>query len=349
MKQTRILIVDSSVLVCQVISQMLAGESSLQVVATCQKLDEVLQQIDRLRPDVLLLAADMTTPGIKDGIAFAERLMEQQPMPIILLSSLQTGDAHAAFDALERGVFSIIERPENPNDLAAMVAIKQRLLAKLQAAAVAKVSTPVVATKRIRPYHYRVKREGLPLIAIGASTGGVNAVEHLLKRFSSISPPIVIAQHLPASFIRPFAARLNARTQMTVLEAAHGAPLQNGYVYIAPANRKLTISKQAKQYVCHVEPESTERTSIDTLFMSVAETLGPDAIGIVLTGVGNDGAEGLRAMHERGAYTIVQDQESSLAYAMPQAAIAANAGAVQLPLRAIPRRVMDLCNNKEVA
>lgn len=346
MKQTRILIIDPSVLVCQTLTQMLAGESNLQVVATAQDLAKAQQLIDTLEPNIILLAAEM------DGIAFTQGLMQRRPLPIILMSALGEKDAQGALDALEVGVFGLIKRPHDPTDLMAMLEIKRALKAKLLAAANAQVKTPLMVKKKTRTLHYRVKREGLPLIAIGASTGGASALEYVLQRFPSISPPLVVVQHMPEAFIRPFAARLNKRSQMTVVEAVDGAPLQNGYAYIAPANCHLTIGKLGGKYVCQLDREPAvrgHRASIDKLFKSVAETIGADAIGVVLTGMGDDGAEGLLAMRECGAYTMTQDQESSLVYSMPQAAMAAGAAVAQLSLKQIARRVIDICNNKEVA
>ena len=347
MKPITVLIVDDSALMRDMLIKMLDGEPDIQVVGTAEDAYDAREKIKQLNPDVLTL--DIEMPHM-DGLAFLEKIMTLRPMPVIMVSTLTQIGAQATIRALELGAFDYLEKPSDMGDIGRMIAIQERLKAMVRAAATAQVHAPLSSPKRERPIHYKTQRDGLPVIAIGASTGGVESLRYILSRMPSICPPIVIAQHMPAAFTKSFAARLNELSLMTVVEAVNGARLQNGYAFVAPGGKHLTIMRRNGQLVCKVDEAPAvhnHRPSVDTLFHSVAQVVGADAVGALLTGMGKDGATGLLAMRNAGAFTIAQDKASSVVYGMPSAAMQLHAAEVQLPLADIGRTIITACQDKE--
>ncbi|KQM97580.1 MULTISPECIES: protein-glutamate methylesterase/protein-glutamine glutaminase [unclassified Sphingomonas] len=334
----RTLVIDDSRTMQALIRQRLAADPSIEVIGTAASADEARAQIKALDPDVVTL--DIEMPGM-NGLDFLERLMRLRPMPVVMVSSLTSERADTTLAALELGAFDCFDkaglqtRQAGSVDLAELVRAAAATRPQARGAA-----APGTATKGYTP-------RGGAMIAIGASTGGVEALIELLSSFPANCPPTVIVQHMPASFTTSFAARLNRMCAPTVAEARAGAVLSVGTVHVAPGGeRHLEIGGSGERRHCRlIEADKTNghRPSVDRLFHSIARHAGADAAGAILTGMGGDGAEGLRTMRMAGAMTIGQDAATSIVYGMP--AVAHRIGAVveQLPLRRIGPRLLAAC------
>ncbi|MEI7669560.1 MAG: chemotaxis response regulator protein-glutamate methylesterase [Pseudomonadota bacterium] len=349
MKPITVLVVDDSALIREMFSEMLSSEPDISVVDTaCDPLD-AREKIKRLNPDVLTL--DIEMPKM-DGLAFLEKIMSLRPMPVIMASSLTQKGAEETIRALELGAFDYVSKPVSNQNRNTIEMLRTELVMKVRAAAKANMM-PRSATTRlstsapsILPFH-PPSGKSKHIIAIGASTGGVEALREIFLRLPANVPPIVITQHMPEAFTKSFAARLNNLSQVTVSEAQNHDRLKEGHAYIAPGgSAHLKIVRVGAELVCKLEegqPVSSHRPSVDVLFHSIAETVGSRAIGVILTGMGKDGALGMKAMREQGAYNIGQNQASCVVYGMPQ--VAANIGAthVELPLNDIPAAMLQYC------
>lgn len=341
----RTLIVDDSMAMQAIIRRRLLADPGIEVVGTAASADEARAQIKALDPDVVTLDVEM--PGMS-GLDFLERLMRLRPTPVVMLSTLTAQGAEASLTALERGAFDCFDKtrlmagtdPACTSELTELVraAATSRPAARASAA---RVAPPVQERGNYTP------RPGA-MIAIGASTGGVEALIELLSGFPANCPPTVIVQHMPATFTPSFAARLNRLCAPSVEEARAGAPLAVGKVYLAPGGeRHMEIGGSGDRRHCRLvegEKVNGHRPSVDRLFHSVARLAGRDATAAILTGMGCDGAEGMKAMRGCGSMTFGQDKATSVVYGMP--AIAQQIGAVteQLPLRRIAARLLAECS-----
>ena len=336
----KVLIVDDSAIVRKLLGDALASEPDLEVVGTAPDPYVARDKILRLRPDVLTL--DIEMPRM-DGLTFLKKLMRFHPMPVVVVSSVAQSSSRAALEALECGAVDVLAKPGGPYSIGEL---KQDLPAKIRAAAGA----------RIGAWHTRidtVAREHQPrlapvpivcpnraeVIAIGASTGGTEAIRAVLAAMPESSPGIVVVQHIPAVFSRAFANRLNDVCRVEVKEAADGDVVAPGLALIAPGNFHMKLERRAGGgYGVVVEDGPRvcyQRPSVDVLFHSVAEAAGADAIGVILTGMGADGAEGLLRMKQAGARTIAQDESSSVVFGMPREAVRRGAVDRVLPLERI--------------
>jgi two-component system chemotaxis response regulator CheB len=268
-----------------------------------------------------------------------------------MVSSLTQKGAEATIRALEIGAFDYVGKPVFNQNRETIGALKTLLLEKIRAAANANIAqrgaTHEAAAPLIAPFH----PQGIPdkIIAIGASTGGVEALREVFLRLPANAPPIVVTQHMPEAFTKSFAARLNGLSQVTVSEAVSHARLKAGCAYLAPGNKHLKIIKIGAEFVCKLDdgaPVSGHRPSVDVLFHSVAEAAGARAVGVILTGMGKDGAEGMKHMRERGAYNIGQNKTTCVVYGMPQMAAKAGATHRELSLADIPAAVLKLCEKQ---
>jgi two-component system, chemotaxis family, protein-glutamate methylesterase/glutaminase len=350
-KPITVLIVDDSALIRQMFSEMLSSASDIEVVDTAHDPFDAREKIKRLNPDVVTL--DIEMPKM-DGLSFLEKIMTLRPMPVIMASSLTQKGADATLRALELGAFDYISKPTSNQTRDTIGTLKEELISKVRAAAHANVGQRMAArshahTQKIEtvPFTPHAGRSSRDLIAIGASTGGVEALRDLFVKLPANSPPIVVTQHMPEAFTKSFAARLNAISAVTIEEAANHTRLQAGHAYIAPGGEAhLKIMKVGLEYVCkleHAPPVSSHRPSVDVLFHSVAIAAGERALGVILTGMGKDGAEGLKAMREAGAYTIGQNQASCVVYGMPRVAQQLGAVNAEVHLNEIPYLMMKLC------
>jgi two-component system chemotaxis response regulator CheB len=322
----KVLVVDDSAIVRKVLSEIISSQPDLEVVGTAPDPYVARDKIVALDPDVLTL--DIEMPRM-DGLTFLDRLMRRRPLPVIVISSLAQHSTRAAVEAMRRGAVDVLPKPGGPYSVGDL---RDDLPRRLRAAALAR---PALAARGAgesppaRPEEQTAHRRrpdcGIQLLAIGASTGGTIAIEKILHRMPPDSPPIVIAQHIPAGFSTAFAGRLDSVCKVRVREAVSGDPLTPGVALVAPGNRHMRLERAPSggwRTVIEDGPKvGYQRPSVDVLLHSVAAVAGPGAAGALLTGMGRDGAEGLLAMRAAGAHTIAQDEASCVVFGMPQEAI----------------------------
>ncbi|MCD7061346.1 protein-glutamate methylesterase/protein-glutamine glutaminase [Pelagibacterium xiamenense] len=337
----KVLVVDDSALIREVLSKTLAQDGDIQVVGTAHDPLDARDKIKALNPDVVTL--DIEMPNM-NGLAFLQKIMRLRPMPVVMVSTLTKKGASETMLALELGAVDFVAKPGAELD-GGIDAFGATLREKVRHAAASDVRAHT--TVRASPPDMPIKTAAAPsgaLIAIGASTGGVEAIRQVLSAFPRDCPPIVIAQHMPKGFTTRFAARLNDLVPVTVVEATDRLALEPGTAYVAPGDYHLRIEKTSGQLKCRVtqdEATSGHRPSVDVLFASVAKVVGPMAVGAILTGMGRDGANGLKAMREAGAFTMGQAKGSALIYGMPK--VAAEIGAVveEAPVEKIAARLVQ--------
>ena len=342
MNRIKVLVVDDSALMRKLLTEFLQHDPQLEVVGAAPDPFVARDKIKQLAPDVLTLDVEMPR---MDGLTFLENLMRLRPMPVVMVSSLTERGAETTLQALELGAVDFITKPKI--DLEAGIRqYADDLIAKIKAAARARVrvvggAAPVVA----RPAR-RMLRTTERLIAIGASTGGTEAIKDVLMGMPADAPAIVIAQHIPAAFSAPFAARMDRSCSMRVCQASDGQQIVPGHAYIAPGDWHLRVVRDGARYVCRLDqsaPVNRHRPSVDVLLRSVAENAGTNAVGAILTGMGDDGARGLLAMRQAGCRTLVQDEASSVVWGMPGSAFKLGAAEQVLPLSGIADALLDLC------
>jgi two-component system chemotaxis response regulator CheB len=354
-RRIRVLVVDDSALVRKLLTEMLSSDPGIEVVDTAQDPLVAREKIKQLNPDVLTLDVEMPR---MDGVTFLRNLMRLRPMPVVMVSTLTEKGAEITLDALRYGAVDFITKPKV--DIAyTLQDYRDELISKIKMAAQARVrqlsasaapapdrvpgaSVPVDRVIPVAPrQHFRTTDR---LIAIGASTGGTEAIREVLERLPGVTTPgIVITQHIPASFSGPFAQRMNRCSQLEVSEARDGEQILPGHAYIAPGDQHLMVIRDGARYRCRLSddvPVNRHRPSVDVLFRSVAQNVGPNALGVILTGMGKDGALGMKDMREAGAHTIAQDEASSVVWGMPGAAVACGAVVEALPLDDIPAAIL---------
>lgn len=326
MKKIRVIIVDDSLLFREVLQQALEQDVNISVVGKAADPFEASKQIVELKPDLLIVDVHMDK---MNGVDFVSQLLPQYYLPVIMVSS----DAASREKAEAVGAVTFIDKPSD-GSLMQSDSFFPLLLSRIRA---------IINKETFYPE--RMERIENKIIAIGASTGGAEAIETLLTALPAAMPPIVISQHMPAGFTKSFAERLNAECRLSVKEAADRDPVIPGQVYIAPGGFHMSLRSSKNKYSIHCDPNtagSSVTPNVDVLLSSVAATAKAHAIGVLLTGMGRDGAEGLRAMRLAGAYTIGQDAASSVVYGMPKAAFDIGAVKTQLPLQQIAKKLMDL-------
>lgn len=336
----RVVIVDDSALVRQLLTEIINDTSDLQVVGTAPDPLIAREMIRSLNPDVITLDVEMPR---MDGLEFLARLMRSRPMPVVMVSSFTARGADVTLRALELGAVDFIAKPQLGSaselaDYAEQVAEKLRAAAGARVArrpgrssALPSVASGAIATDRV--------------IVIGASTGGVEALREVLARLPANMPPILIAQHMPGGFTRSFAQRLNSLCEIAVKEGEDGEPLRQGQAYIAPGGCHMLLAGKAGKLVVRLSDApavNRHRPSVDTLFRSAAQAMGGRCIGVMLSGMGADGADAMLEMRRRGAYNIAQDEASCVVFGMPKQAIAAQAVHDVLPLGDISQRLVEL-------
>jgi two-component system chemotaxis response regulator CheB len=344
-KPVKVLIVDDSAVIRQLLTMLLSEDPEIEVVGTAGDPLIARDRIKALNPDVVTLDVEM--PNM-DGVTFLRKIMALRPMPVLMVSTLTQAGAETTLEALEIGAVDFVAKPTG--DVArGLTEIAGELQAKVKSAARARVgSRPAVSTARApRPAWSGPASERL--VAIGASTGGVEALKTVLMGMPSQCPPIVITQHMPPRFTGAFAERLNRECPMKVSEAVHNEFLEPNHVYIAPGSHHLEVVRSGGHYRCSLNedaPVSGHRPSVDVLFRSVANVAGKSAIGAILTGMGKDGAEGLLAMRRAGATTLGQDEATSLIYGMPRVAFERGAVMQQHSLSHMADAIMDAAHGE---
>ncbi len=344
MKKIKVLCVDDSALIRSLMTEIINSQPDMTVVATASDPLVARDLVKQHNPDVMTLDVEMPR---MDGLEFLEKLMRLRPMPVVMVSSLTERGSEAALRALELGAIDFVTKPR--------LGIREGLLAytdliagKIRVAATARLPVKRVAAVA-GPALTETPLLSSPLLStekliiVGASTGGTEAIRELLQPLPPDSPGIMIAQHMPAGFTHSFAQRLHGLCRIAVSEAVHGERILPGHAYIAPGGFHLSLTRSGANYVALVDqapPVNRHRPSIDVLFDSAAQHAGKNAIGVILTGMGRDGAEGLLRMHRAGAYTLAQDEASCVVFGMPREAIALGAANEVVPMQEMSQRVM---------
>ncbi len=335
--RTRVLVVDDSAIVRKMIGDALRSEPDIEVVGGAPDPFVARDLILRHKPDVVTL--DIEMPRM-DGLTFLGKLMEHHPLPVIVVSSLTTEGSAATIEALQLGAVDVIPKPGGPYSVGQVTdRLVQRIRALRQAPAIK--FRPRLAAAPTAPVSRRI---GNGLIAIGASTGGPPAIENVLSRWPADMPPIVIVQHMPAQFTKSFADRLNSISRLHVKEAGSGETLERGHVYIAPGDNHLVIERFGlllKTRLTRGPAVHHQRPAVDVTFGSLAKISGLPMVGVLLTGMGADGADGMVALRRAGAVTIAEAEESCVVFGMPKEAIARGGAVHVTSLLKIPSQVFD--------
>ncbi len=339
----RVLVVDDSALVRKVLKEELERESDIEVIAAVPDVYAARDRIVLDKPDVVTL--DIEMPRM-DGVEFLRRLMPQYPIPVVVVSALATAHAELTLQALQYGAIDFVTKPSARLGTALSDTVKE-LITKIRAAAKVDVA------------HYRSQAQEKPrqpirnavlarstdkIVAIGASTGGTIAIESVLRRMPTDTPGIVVVQHMPPVFTRQFADRLNSVVPMEIKEAESGDRVYRGRVLIAPGEQQLKVIRSGGTYLVRCydgEKVNGHRPSVGVLFQSVAKHVGSNAVGVMLTGMGADGADGMMEMREAGARTLAQDQSTSVVFGMPKAAYERGGAERLVALSEIPEAIVE--------
>jgi two-component system chemotaxis response regulator CheB len=353
MTKIRVLVADDSALMRQLLTTILSSDPEIEVVGAAADAIGAWEQIQRLRPDVLTLDVEMPR---KDGLEFLERLMRAHPMPVVTCSSLTERGGDTTLRALELGAVDFVNKPKIDVQRGVEM-LGAELIAKVKAAARSRARPRTTNGSRSHSSASRIRVENLAsgetvrkttdlVLALGASTGGTEALREVLEALPADSPGVVIVQHMPAQFTRQFAERLDKRCSVRVHEAKDGDRILPGHVLIAPGGAQhMEVARSGAHAMVRLltgPPVRRHRPSVDVMFNSCATSLGANAVGAILTGMGGDGAQGLLAMRRAGARTIAQDEATSVVFGMPREAIACGAVDVVVPLEAIASTLLRL-------
>ena len=362
-KKITVIVVDDSALIRSLLKEIINSQPDMEVVAAAPDPLTAREMIRNLNPDVITL--DIEMPKM-DGLSFLEKLMRLKPTPVVMISSLTEAGSDATLRALELGAVDFIAKPkidiahgmqEYADDIsdkirAAAQSRPRRLAPAPGPATTASSFTPVGTGPEVAPAHSAdavlpVRRQHITktekLIIVGASTGGTEAIKDFLMPMPPDSPGILITQHMPEAFTQSFARRLDGLCKITVKEAAHGERILPGHAYVAPGHSHLMVKLDGANYVCELSqapPVNRHRPSVDVLFRSAANCLGKNAIGVILTGMGTDGAAGMLEMKQAGAYHFAQDEASCVVFGMPKEAIAMGGVDEIVPLPAMTSKVL---------
>ena len=349
MKKIRVVVVDDSAMMRGVLTQLINSSPDIEVVGSAADANEAREVIRKLNPDAITL--DVQMPGM-NGLEFLERLMRLRPMPVVMVSAFTAAGSETTLRALELGAFDFIGKPRLADEAGAKDYAAE-LAEKILAAAQSKVNRkslerPVMANTKpastLRPMGGSGK-----IIFLGASTGGTEAIKVFLEGIPADCPPILVVQHMPEMFTASFAKRLDTLSAPRVIESQGGEVVKAGTVYIAPGHSHLQIRKAASGFVTELlqtPPVNRHRPSVDVLFDSAAALVGKNALGVLLTGMGKDGAEGLLKMRNSGAKTFAQDEESCVVFGMPREAILRGGADEVLSLSKMSARVLSALGEK---
>lgn len=337
----KVLVIDDSALIRKLLTEIIGSQGDMRVVGCAPDPYVAREMIKQLNPDVLTLDVEMPR---MDGLEFLERLMRLRPMPVIMISSLTESGSSITFRALELGALDFVTKPKL-GIVGGLERYTEEIADKIRAAAQARMRpTPRVLPPRFDASAVLPLAKRTPfatsekIICIGASTGGTEAIRAVLQTLPADAPGIVVTQHMPPGFTRSFAERLDRMCAMQVREAEGGERILPGHVFIAPGDAHLLVRRSGANYVTELSdapPVNRHRPSVDVLFRSAANCAGANAFAVILTGMGKDGAQGMREMHERGSYTVAQNEQTCAVYGMPREAVELDAADTSLPLEQI--------------
>lgn len=342
-----VLVVDDSATARAVLSDILSSDPMIETVETAPDAFVARDKIVARKPDVICLDVEMPR---MDGIAFLSKLMQYMPVPVVMVSSLTQKGAQTTLDALDAGAVDFVAKPHS-NIYDGSETIRAELLEKVKNAAKAKIFAKTTQELH-RPLYYAgaLSETTQKIVAIGASTGGTEALKEVITQLPRNSPGIVIVQHMPADFTKQFAERLNSISEVEVKEAEDGDTVTIGKVLIAPGDFHMVLRRSGHRYFVQIgsgDKVSGHRPSVDVLFNSVAKVAGANAVGVILTGMGSDGAKGLVYMRHAGAHTIGQNEATCVVYGMPKAAFELGGVEHQIPLNSISQTILDLISEVE--
>ncbi len=348
MSKIKVLIVDDSAVIRKLLTEILQSDPGIEVVGSAADAYIAREKIKALNPDVITLDVEMPK---MDGITFLKNLMRLRPMPVVMVSTLTAKGADVTLEALSVGALDFVCKPtgsgQGLEDVAPDILEKVKTAAKSNVKHRAKTGLSFSRGSSLSSkFKAESMRADVRLVALGASTGGTEAIREVLFRMPEYAPPIVITQHIPKEFSKPFSMRMNSASPMNVKEAEDGDLLSPGCVYIAPGSHHMTIERLGRDRLrCRLnldEPVNRHRPSVDVLFDSVVESVGADCIGVILTGMGKDGAQGLKRLQQAGAQTIAQDETSSVVWGMPGEAVKIGAADHVTPLDKVAEQIMKL-------
>ncbi len=342
LRKIKVLVVDDSELIRQLLTEIISSSDDMEVVATAEHPLDAREKIKQFNPDVLTL--DIEMPKM-DGITFLRNLMRLRPMPVVMISTLTQKGAPATLDALAIGAVDYVAKPQGNawdslNSYAAVIQEKVRNAASANLSAHEKILESKPLDIAHRQYDTR------KVIVMGSSTGGTEAIRDVLQSIPDNAPPILLAQHIPAAFSASLALRLDSKSKVKVQEASTGMKLEPGHAYLAPGDFHLEVKERGGYLVTFLndsEKVNGHKPSVDVLFDSVVKCVGKHAVGVILTGMGNDGAQGLKNILDAGGATFAQDEATSVVWGMPGSAVRLNAAQKILPIQNIARVLLDAC------
>lgn len=356
MDRIKVLVVDDSAVVRQILTELLGSDPQIEVVGAAADPLLAREKIKRLNPDVLTLDVEMPR---MDGLAFLENIMRLRPMPVLMVSSLTERGADITLQALALGAVDFVTKPKldvarGLGDYAVEIIAKVKAAARARVQPLARPAHRLETTAAPRPPIATAARFRTTdrLIAIGASAGGTEAIRVVLEQMPPDAPAIVLTQHIPGGFSRAFVERLDRHSQMLVREASDGEAILPGHAYLPPGDRHLRVIRDGARWRCRIDdgaPVNRHRPAVDVLFRSVAQNAGANAVAAILTGMGDDGARGLLELRQAGAATLVQDEATSVVWGMPGAAYRLGAAQEVLPLDRIAGRLLELAGARPLA
>lgn len=349
MNKIRVLIIDDSMLIRKILTEILNSSPDIEVVGAAADPLIARDMIKQLSPDVLTL--DIEMPKM-DGITFLSNLMRLRPTPVVMISTLTEKGADVTLEALTLGAVDFIAKPK-VDVVSTLNNYAEEIISKVKMAARANLSSSNRALKtkeadRVVPAVNQVGKRPANdklIIALGASTGGTEAIKVVARGLPADTPAIVITQHLPAAFSESFIKHVDLASKMTALIPKHGQTVENGHIYLAPGDRHMEVTREGSRYVIKLldtEPVNRHKPAVDVMFRSVAQCAGPNAIAVLLTGMGADGAAGMKEMHDAGAKTVIQDEQSSVVWGMPGSAYKLGCADFVLPLDDVAHKILSL-------
>ncbi|MDW8107001.1 MAG: chemotaxis response regulator protein-glutamate methylesterase [Armatimonadota bacterium] len=355
MRKVRVLVVDDSMFMRRMISDLLSQDAAIEVVGTARHGQEGLEKARALRPDVITLDVEMP---VMDGVTMLQQLMQELPTPVVMLSSLTTEGAEVTLKCLELGAVDFVTKPSGSISLD-IYKISSQIIEKVKAAAQARIATALTTKRSVpaptppQPTLRRMASEA-PLVVIGASTGGPRALNVVMSGLpAQLHAKVLLIQHMPEGFTRSLAERLDRNSAFTVREAQGGEVLQPGVAYLAQGGKHLKVEQGGKLVLTQDPPVHGVRPAVDVALLSIAQNYSGKVVVAILTGMGTDGAAGVRALHAKGAYTIAEDESTCVVFGMPRAAIQTGCVKRVAPLdkiaEAITEGVMELCNKSQAA